>query len=170
MKPYSISCQRVVATVKVVSAQEVKEVKNGLRKQDYIVGDATGCCNSDIVGQRHWSTQDWSFLQALWNDGERVWWKKKWWWNNKHSWYWGCHGRRVCSGCWVLHGRCSHRCSVPWHIQQLLHLQKQFQVMSAIHWSNAIRRRWNRAVTLHCSPSPRPCQLTYIPSAQAWSL
>ena len=36
------SYQRVVATVKVVSAQEVKEVKNGLRKQDYIVGDATG--------------------------------------------------------------------------------------------------------------------------------
>ena len=28
--------------MKVVSAQEVKEVKNGLRKQDYIVGDATG--------------------------------------------------------------------------------------------------------------------------------
>ena len=36
------SYQRVVATVKVESAQEVKEVKNGLRKQDYIVGDATG--------------------------------------------------------------------------------------------------------------------------------
>ena len=33
---------RVVATVKVVSVQEVKEVKSGLRKQDYIVGDATG--------------------------------------------------------------------------------------------------------------------------------
>ena len=28
--------------MKVVSAQEVKEVKSGLRKQDYIVGDATG--------------------------------------------------------------------------------------------------------------------------------
>ena len=36
------SYQRVVATVKVVSTQEVKEVKSGLRKQDYIVGDATG--------------------------------------------------------------------------------------------------------------------------------
>ena len=34
------SYQRIVATVKVVSAQE--EVKNGLRKHDYIVGDATG--------------------------------------------------------------------------------------------------------------------------------
>ena len=28
--------------MKVVSVQEVKEVKSGLRKQDYIVGDATG--------------------------------------------------------------------------------------------------------------------------------
>ena len=28
--------------MKVESAQEVKAVKNGLRKQDYIVGDATG--------------------------------------------------------------------------------------------------------------------------------
>ena len=28
--------------MKVVSAQEVKEVKSGLKKQDYIVGDATG--------------------------------------------------------------------------------------------------------------------------------
>ena len=39
-----------------------------------------------------------------------------------------------------------------------------------LHWSNAIRRRWNRAVTLHCSPSLWPRQLTYVPSAQAWSL
>ena len=36
------SYQRVVATVKVVSVQEVMELKSGLRKQDYIVGDATG--------------------------------------------------------------------------------------------------------------------------------
>ena len=28
--------------MKVVSVREVKEVKSGLRKQDYIVGDATG--------------------------------------------------------------------------------------------------------------------------------
>ena len=32
----------VPAIVKVISAQEVKEVKSGLRKQDYIVGDSTG--------------------------------------------------------------------------------------------------------------------------------
>ena len=31
------------------------------------------CCNSDTVGKQHWSTQGGSFLQALLNDGERVW-------------------------------------------------------------------------------------------------
>ena len=89
---------------------------------------------------RHWVLQQWhcgtttlehSRLELPTSSLE-WWWEslmeRKWWWNNKHSWYWGCHGRRVCA---LLHGRCSHRCSALWHIQQLLHLQKQFQVMSA---------------------------------------
>ena len=59
--------------MKVVSAQEVKEVKSGLRKRNYIVGDTTGAATVTLWDNNIGALKvHGSFLQALWNDGERV--------------------------------------------------------------------------------------------------